>query len=63
MFAPFMFPESLIRARVADPVGVHVGEEGSLAGGGEDGGDVGVSARRIAVGVEGSVTVVWPIRC
>ena len=55
-----MLPESLICTRVADPVGVHVREEGGLAGGGQDGGDVGVGARRIAVGVEGSVTMVRP---
>lgn len=29
-----MLPESLICARVTDPVGIHVGEEGGLAGGG-----------------------------
>lgn len=61
MFSPFMLPESLVCTRVADPVGIHVGEEGSLAGGGQDVGNVGVGARRIAVGVEGSVTVVWPV--
>ena len=57
-----MLPESLVCSRVADPVGVHVREKGGLAGGGQDGGDVGVGARRIAVGVEGSVTMVWPGR-
>ena len=62
MFAPLVLPESLVCTGVADPVGVHVGEEGGLAGGVQDGGDVGVGARRIAVGVEGSVTVVWPGR-
>ena len=60
MFSPLVLPESLVCTRVADPVGVHVREEGGLAGGGQDGGDVGVGARRIAVGVEGSVAVVWP---
>ena len=58
-----MLPESLIGTRVADPVCIHVGEEGSLAGGGQDSGDIGVGARRIAIGVEGSITVVWPIAC
>ena len=61
MFPPFMLPESLIGARVADPVGIHVGEEVGLTGGGQNGGDVGVGARGVAVGVEGSVTVVWPM--
>ena len=63
MFAPFMLPESLIGARVADPVGIHVGEEVGLTGRGQNGGDVGVGARGIAVGVEGSITVVWPVHC
>lgn len=34
VFPPLVLPERFVRARVADPVGVHVGEEGSLAGGG-----------------------------
>lgn len=55
-----MLPESLVCTRVTDPIGIHVGEEGSLAGGGEDGGDVGVGARGVTVGIEGSVAVVWP---
>lgn len=63
MFPPFMLPESLICTRVTDPVCIHVGEEGSLAGGGQDGGDIGVGARRIAVGIKGSITMVWPIPC
>ena len=57
-----MLPERFVGAGVADPIGIHVGEEGRLAGGGEDGGDVGVGTRRIAVGVVGPVAVVWPIR-
>lgn len=56
-----MLPESLVRTRVTDPVGIHVGEEGGLACGGEDGGDVGVGAGGVAVGVIGSVAVVWPV--
>lgn len=56
-----MIPESLVRARVTNPVGIHVGEEGSLAGGGEDGGDVGVGARGVTVGVVGSIAMVWPV--
>ena len=57
-----MLPESFIRTRITDPIGIHVREEVSLTGGGQDGGDVGVGARRIAVGVVGSITVVWPIQ-
>lgn len=56
-----MLPKSLVCASVADPVSIHVGEEGGLAGGGQDSGYVGVGARCIAVGVEGSVAMVWPI--
>jgi len=45
------------------PVGVHVVEEVGFAGGGDNGRDVGVGARGIAVGVVGAVAVVGPWGC
>ena len=60
MFPPFVLPECLIVALVVLPVRVHVRQEVSLAEGLKDLGDVGVGARGIAVGIEGSVAVVRP---
>lgn len=60
VFFPFVIPEAFVVALVVFPVGVHVAEEGGLAGGGQDGGDVCVGAIRVAVGVVGAVAVVGP---
>ena len=60
MLAPLVLPEGFVVAAFVFPIGVHVAEEVGLTGGVEDGGDVGVCAGGIAVGVVGAVAVVGP---
>ena len=63
VFLPFVVPKGLVVALVVFPVGVHVGEQIGLARSGYDGGDVGVGASRVAVGVVGAVAVIRPSMC
>jgi len=58
-----MFPEALVCASCALPIGVHVGEKGVLARGGQDLSNVGVSTGGIAICIIRSIAVVWPRRC
>ena len=60
VLAPLVLPEALVVALVVLPVGVHVGEEVRGPCGRDDGGDVGVGARGVTVGVVGAVAVVGP---
>jgi hypothetical protein len=60
MLGPLMIPEGLVVAIVVFPVCGHVGEEIGCAEGVEDGGDVGVGARRVAVCVVGAITSIGP---
>ena len=60
MFTPLVLPETLGCTTIGGPVCVHVIEQGALAGCGEDGGDVGVGAIGIAIGIVGAVAVVGP---
>ena len=62
MLGPLVLPEALVVASLVFPVGVHVGEEVGVRGL-DDGADVGVCARGVAVGVVGAVAVVRPGVC
>jgi hypothetical protein len=57
---PLVLPEGLSALIIGLPVGVHVGDEIGLAGVLEEGGDVGVGTRAVAVLVIAAVAVVGP---
>lgn len=63
MFAPLVLPEALVVAGVVFPVDAHVVEDVVAVVRFEDLGDVFVLAILVAVGVVGSVAVIWPVRC
>lgn len=60
MLAPFVRPEGLVIATDVDPVFFHVREQVGAALRFQDVRDVGVLARRIAIGLVGAVAVVGP---
>lgn len=62
VFAPFVLPEGFVVAAVVFPVFFHVGEKGGCAVGGEDGADVCVLARFVAVLAVCAIAVVGPGR-
>lgn len=60
MLAPFVLPERLGRAVVADPVFLHVAQRARSTTILEDLRDVGVFAGAIAVGIVGTIAVIGP---
>lgn len=63
MLVPLVLPERLVVALVVLPVLVHVGEKLGVARVLDDGSDVGVLARVVAVCLVGAIAVVRPSRC
>lgn len=62
MLVPLVLPERLVIALVVLPVLVHVGEKLGAARVLDDGSDVGVLARVVAVCLVGAIAVVRPSR-
>lgn len=60
VLAPLMLPELLVAAVVTDPVRLHIREQIGTVLRGQDVGNVGVCARRIAARLVGTVAVVGP---
>lgn len=60
VLGPLVLPESLVVPLIVLPVRLHVVEEAGLAERGQDAGDVGVRARRVAAGIVGTVAVIRP---
>jgi len=60
VLVPFVLPEALVVTLVVLPVGLHVVEQLRPALRPQDGRDVAVLARRVAVGSVGAVAVVGP---
>lgn len=61
MLAPFVFPKALVVALVVLPICIHKIEEICLAGCRNNGRYVGILSVLIAILVECTITVVWPI--
>ena len=55
-----MLPEAFVVALIVFPVCIHIGKEVGSTGGGKNGGDVGIGAIWIAVGIVCAVTMIGP---